>query len=212
MTKINEDLKVIKSIEDLSIIPELKFEEENHIYRKSNIKMPSVTQVMKVLSGDIYGSIDPEILKNAANRGTNIHRACEEYDKYKFIGVSEEEKPYFNAYVNFQKDYNVSIIANEVKLFHKQLLYAGTLDIIANVNGRVTLIDIKTTAILHDKLVAVQLAGYLMELQSWNLTVEQSAVVQLKSNGEYVFNILNPDFNTFKACLQIQAYKNRKEN
>jgi len=205
------ELKLFKNEEQISTLPEVEFEEENHVYKKNNMILPSVTKIMRILSDDIYSTIDPEILANAASRGSSIHEAIEFYDKFKFIGVEENEKPYFNAYLDYKKQHNVVSIASEVKIYHKQLLYAGTLDAIAIVDGKVTMVDYKTTAVLHTKLVAVQLAGYLMALESWGLTVEQVAVLQIKKDGTYVYKVLDADIPTFKACLQIQAYKNRKE-
>jgi len=203
-------LKLIQSASDLKAMPNIDFDENNHIYRKSNIRLPSVTQLMKVLSDDLYDNIDPAVLEKAAKRGTAVHEACEMFDKFNFVGIDENEREYFNAYLNFKKEHKVKSIANEIKVFHKQLLYAGTIDVIAEIDGKITLADIKTTAVLHSKLVAVQLGAYLMALKSHGLNVEQCAVVQLKSSGEYLYKIIEPDFDTFKACIQIQAFKNRK--
>ena len=203
-------LELFQKGDDISTLPKVEFEDVNHVYRKNNVILPSVTSIMKILSDDIYSTIDPEILANAANRGTSIHQAIEFYDKFNFTATEENEKPYFNAYLDYREEHNVIPIANEIKLYHKQLLYAGTLDAIAIVDGKVTLVDYKTTSVLHTNLVSVQLAGYLMALESWGLTVEQVAVLQIKKDGTYVYKLVDVDKLTFKACLQIQDYKNRK--
>ena len=37
-------------------LPELTFDERRHIYKLNGVALPSVTTVMKPLSGDVYGS------------------------------------------------------------------------------------------------------------------------------------------------------------
>lgn len=198
--------KIIRTKEDLSVLKPIKFVENNHVYKLKNTQIMSVTQIMSPLNSKIYDGINNEVMKNAASRGTNVHYACEMYDSYNVSECKNENINYFNAYKQFKTDYNVQTIKNEIKLFHKTLLFAGTIDLISIVNGKVTLIDIKTTAVLHNKLVAVQLAGYLDALRSYDLDVEQVAVLQLKNDGTYNYQVIEPDLKTFYACMRIKAW------
>lgn len=58
-------------------LPELTFDERRHVYKLNGVALPSVTTVMKPLSGDVYDSIDKAILDRAAKRGTAVHNAIE---------------------------------------------------------------------------------------------------------------------------------------
>ena len=203
--------KIIRTKEDLNVLKPIKFVEDNHVYTLKNAQIMSVTQIMSPLNSKIYDGISSEVMKNAANRGTNVHYACEMFDNYNVSECKKENINYFNAYKQFKIDYNVQTIKNEIKLFHKTLLFAGAIDLISIVNGKATLIDIKTTAVLHNKLVAVQLAGYLDALRSYDLDVEQVAVLQLKNDGTYDYKIVEPDLKTFYACMRIKEWELSKD-
>ena len=199
--------KLITKKEDLSILDSIEFKEDTHTYKLQNAKLFSVTQIMENLNANTYNGIDQSVMQTAANRGSNVHYACEMYDLYGICECKPEHINYFNAYKDFKKEHEVKTIANEVRLYHKTLQYAGTLDLISIVDNKVTLIDIKTTAVLHTKLVAVQLAAYLDALNSYGLTVEQVATLQLKKDGTYDYEIVEPDLKTFRACMRIKAWE-----
>lgn len=69
------------SVEQIAVpqFPELSFEEADHIYRLNGMEIPSVTTLMKPLSNAFYRDIDPGILERAAQRGTAVHNACENF-------------------------------------------------------------------------------------------------------------------------------------
>ena len=63
----------------LPFFPELKFEENRHLYMLDGQILPSVTTVMRPLDNALYQGIDEEIMKMAAHRGTAVHNAVENY-------------------------------------------------------------------------------------------------------------------------------------
>lgn len=208
---MSEELQIIRSKSDLDILGKIYFEEKNHVYRLKNTQLFSVTQLMKPLNQKTYGEISDSILKTAANRGSNVHYAIEMFNEYGAKECRNDNKPYFDAYLKFAEEHQVKSIASEIKIFHKKLLYAGTIDTISIIDNKVTLMDYKTTVSLHKKLVAVQLAAYLDSLNSYGLTVEQVAVLQLKKDGTYDYQIVEPDLKTFYACMRIKAWENFKD-
>ena len=66
--------------------PELIFDSEKHIYtldmEGQTLQLPSVTQILRFVSRELYGDIPQHILENAADRGTRVHEAIEMYEKF----------------------------------------------------------------------------------------------------------------------------------
>ncbi len=196
--------------------PELTFEEEKHIYRLNGLPIPSVTTLMKPLSNAVYGGIDSAVLSKAAGKGTSVHSAIEIYTKYGIEDVEPEFKPYFDAFLKWYSDYKVVPFGSEVRLYHKEMLYAGTADLLASVNGADTLIDFKTSASTCPMLYPVQLEAYAKALVSMygnEANIRRKAIVHLKSDGNYeVLEYAPRDmeaWRVFTALLSIHNYKRK---
>ena len=108
--------------------------------------------------------------------------------------------------------YRPKIISNEKPTWHKLLLYAGTVDMLAEVMGKLTLIDFKTTATLNDMLTTVQLEAYrrALDTQDPYHPIMQTAILQLKQDGTYTWKTYKaPDleaWQTFTALITIRAH------
>ncbi len=76
----------------------LTFDPCGHTYRLSGLAIPSVTTLMKPLSNAVYQTVDPKILEKAANRGTAIHNAAENYVKFGIEDVPPALAGYFDAF------------------------------------------------------------------------------------------------------------------
>jgi len=141
----------------------LRFDESSHTYfvdsGDGEIVVPSVSQIIKATTSSDYGDVDPAVLANAARRGTAIHKMIEIYEKTGILDTDELE-PYMKAYLEFRLGENITVTDQEVRGYDEELGYAGTLDMLGNVNGVDMLIDIKTTSKLALKKWAIQLVGY----------------------------------------------------
>lgn len=84
------------------------FDEEKHIYTdESGVFCPSLTQVLKLQGLSDYSGIDPEVLENAARRGTEVHGLAAVFNRYGELDpawISEECQPYIDAYFDFIMD------------------------------------------------------------------------------------------------------------
>ena len=58
----------------------LEFIEETHTYIYDGVILPSITQILKTKFGKKYNGISKEILNKASQRGTEIHKAIEDYE------------------------------------------------------------------------------------------------------------------------------------
>jgi len=188
---------------------ELTFDEVKHVYRLDGVVIPSVTTLMKPLSAAMYDGIDEETLNKAAEKGTIVHNAIEDYVKYGFDVIPEEQAGYFEAYKSFAKDYKIEPIENEKRIYHKALRYAGTADCIAKIDGKITLIDFKTTSVLMPMLTRVQLEAYKKALESMGYKVEAKMIVQLKKDGKYKIELheLN-DLEAWTVFAALQTCNN----
>lgn len=188
----------------------LTFEPQTHIYRLSGVPIPSVTQIMKPLSEHKYKGIDEEILNRAAERGTDVHSAIEFFGRYGIQECTKEAKPYFDAFLAWHEDYKPQIISNESATYHTSLMYAGTVDLLAVIAGKLTLVDFKTTAALNDMLTTVQLEAYRRALDTHGIRIEQKAILQLKPDRSYTFKVYDlfdlEAWKTFAALLTIRAH------
>ena len=191
----------------------LDFDEKTHTYRLDGLVIPSVTTVMKLLSAFEYDGVRADVLANAANRGSAVHHAIENYINFGIEDISEEYKPYFLAFLKFLSDKQPNILAVEEKVYHRFLRYAGTVDLICEINGEVYLIDFKTTAVMMRRLTEVQLEAYKQAVQSHGFKIDKKAIVHLKNDGTYRFEPQGNDsecWNVFGSLLTVNSYMKQK--
>jgi hypothetical protein len=167
---------------------ELAFDEAKHIYKLKGIQLPSVTTIMRPLSEALYKGIDESTLNAAADRGTAIHNAIENYVNVGIKDIPSAYIGYFDAFVKWQRDTGAQVIGTECRVYHKILRYAGTADLFCLINGKLVLIDTKTSATINRMLTGVQLAGYATAYASHGLEVQGKAILHLQQNGQYTFD------------------------
>ncbi len=165
--------------------PELTFQEESHVYHLEDIPIPSVTTVMNPLSQKHYQKISPEVLAKAAERGTAVHNAIEIYLNFGMEDILPQHQGYLQGFQQWQEKNQIKIIGTESRIYHKLFRYAGTVDLICEKDGKVTIVDFKTTSVLSPMLVGVQLEAYRQGLKSHGLEVEEVSALQLKKDGKY---------------------------
>jgi hypothetical protein len=168
--------------------------------------LPSVTQLLKPLSSQIYKDIDKETLKTAATKGTAVHFAIELYSDTGLIQIESQYLGYFRAYQNWLDKYPHELLASEYKAFHKGLWYAGTADKIVNIKDENILIDVKTTASLNIPLVSVQLEAYKRALESQGMHIDKANILSLHEDETYDYIELKGNFDVFLACIKINNY------
>jgi len=196
-------------------LPELTFEERRHIYRLRGFEIPSVSTIMQPLSEDVYGSINEDVLSKAADRGTAVHNAIDNYVKFGVEDIPPEHMGYFQAFLKWYEDYDVKPYETEYRAYHKGLLYAGTLDMMASVKGEDTLVDFKTTASINEMLWRVQTEAYNKALAShyFQICFFKKMVVQLKKDGDYnvvSFKAVDTDsWKVFTALLTVRNFKQK---
>lgn len=118
-------------------------------------KLPSITTVLSVLSRDAImawrAKVGEEeankISKKAARRGTSVHAMCEDYinnklDAKKYLPNDRET---FNSLKPILDEHLDNVYAQEVPLWSEYLGVAGRVDCIAEWDGKIAVIDFKTS-------------------------------------------------------------------
>lgn len=190
----------------------LLFYDSGHKYTVDGEEVPSVSELTRFITREVYSEAPQFFLDKAAERGTNVHKATEAIDKFGSVEIDSDIAPFVQAYVNFRKE-----VAPEWEKIewpvHNQKLYAGTIDRYGTMNGKKVILDIKTTASIsgmHKVLYRAQLNLYkIAALQE--TYVEELWVLQLKKDGTYKLHQIEFDDNLALACLTMhEAIKNSK--
>lgn len=144
----------------------VSFEDITHSYLLDNeIYLMGVTSLMKKHGlAPNYEGIPAEVLQKAAERGSKVHQDIEDYCNGKAVAMTKELKAYISCGIN--------AIANEYLVSDNEIV-ASSIDIVADAGeGKVNLIDIKTTSTLH------------LEPLSWQLSIY-----------DFLFRLQNPDID-----------------
>ena len=193
-------------------LPELEFREEGHLYLLNGLAIPSMSTLMEPLREKVYGEIDPAVLEMAAQKGTEVHNACENYAAFGVEDIRPEHRGYLDAFIRWCEKYKPEFLGTEVRVYHKILRYAGTADLLCKVNGATTLIDLKTTVTLHRMLCGIQLEGYDRAFDSHGIRIDDRAILRLTRDGEYEyahFNERQESWRVVSALLTIRNYQDK---
>lgn len=198
---------------------QLIFYPENHTYWLDGKELPSVTHILRFLSQDAYKAIDAYTLRAAADRGSRIHAACENYDLYGELPDPEADYDiyyYLVAYANFCAKYKPFWVEIETPLTDGEA--AGTVDRIGKVEGINSFIvaDIKSSSAVDTASVSAQTYKYKDMYAKDHSEFGDSLlyVLQLKDTGEYVFEPLSEvtGEKVWNACQNLHDIKKEYSN
>lgn len=185
---------------------QITLEEETHTYRVDGKVLPSVSEIMREASENHYAAIPIATLEKAADRGKRVHRAVEMFERFGIEPEDDEIKPYFIQYRIAKRLEGFEVLESELMMTNGE--YCGTIDILANLKGFTTLIDIKATAKINDDLLEVQLAAYDKLLVHNDKTPMAHYCLQLKTNG-YKFKAIEPNEMLWEDYLEKHRNRNR---
>ncbi len=191
-------------------LPELSFDEIPHLYRLDGDVIPSVSKIMEPLSKAKYEGIPEKVLERAADRGSTVHNAIENWLKFGFVDIPSEYRGYMDAFLDWWDKMKPEAVGSEVRTYHKLMRYAGTLDLLCNIGGRLVLVDYKTTSKVSEMTCGVQLEAYAQALKSHGICAEEKRIFQPKKDGtwkEYIFPINDVKcWGVFGACKRLYEY------
>lgn len=142
-------------------IDKLEYIDEGHIYLYDGVIIPSVSDLLRFIFPVKYKGIPERVLSEKAQFGTNIHDAIERFEKGLEISLKPQEEIVFEQYLKVKAKHNIKVLEQE-EIICWNGRYAGRLDMIAEIDGKVMLVDIKTTAKLDIDSLRWQLSYYKM--------------------------------------------------
>lgn len=102
-----------------------------------------------------YGTLRRD---EAAALGTGVHEAAEAGVKPDLMAEDDPRRPFLVAYQQWQKDTQPTILLQEQQVFNLTEGYAGSIDLVADIDTRRFLIDLKTgSGIYLDHVVQLML-------------------------------------------------------
>lgn len=189
----------------------LLFFDEDHRYTLDGEELPSVSELCRFLSREIYGNIAQFRLDNAAQRGNAVHKACEVLDKFGSVDVQDDILPYVQAYLLFRKEHDVHWEKVEWAGHHPSDRYAGTIDRSGVLDGKRSILDIKTSYTVHRPLCAAQLNLYRRILEAHEgFQADALYILHLKKDATYQLLPFEADDTLPEALLTLHNTLKKK--
>ena len=157
------------------------------------------------------------VSREATALGTRIHVLCEGLMKRHTLIASPAETVYLKAFEGWFYDNVRAVVAVEWTVVHERHGYAGTLDLLADMNdGRRLVVDLKTGKSV-DATYRLQLTAYKDALEEAGEHVDGRLVVHLPSNrpGELhpiEFDGDEHDRKAWVALLRLYKWQQRHKD
>lgn len=193
----------------------LVFVEETHEYFYDGVKVPSVTEIAKPISFERLNDLPKWVVEQARQRGTEVHSYAEEYllcGELDWDKIEPQHLPYIENFVNWARTYKPKVLYTEYRMGCED--FAGTADLICEIDDKVILVDYKTTSNIDKKSLSVQLEGYFRLANINGIHIDNVAFLHIKKNG-YTFKLIKRDEEWFSILLKHnikmrEKYKDKK--
>ena len=202
----------------------LDYDDGAHSYKVDGVKVPSVTRIVdacfpKNLTDWAVTLGEEEyhrILDEALDIGNDTHKWIEFYiQNWLFRGYQTPRTgdKFFNSvssFLKWEEKFKPEWLYEERKIYCDRFKYAGTVDAVAKINGRVCVIDFKTSKKIY-KPYHLQVTAYAQAikridgLRQWPLGI----ILRLdKETGQYQQKVFEPKdhFKTFVKCMELRQW------
>ena len=160
--------------------------------------VPSVTTILEAYPKDAAfyqwlknnGNESDELRDKAAERGTNVHKLTERYDAGEEVSLlNDDGRPafkmsewsMFERYIDFSRRFPHDILQSEQNYISPDLGWAGTIDRIIRMDGKIMIIDIKTSGSIWPAYW-LQLAAYRhLLLEVGGVSVDAVGILHLNA-------------------------------
>jgi hypothetical protein len=165
------------------------------------------------------GTDGAEAIKRAAgNKGTKVHRAIQLYvlgqeiqmdalfpnaDTGREEELTVEEYDAVRSFHDWVLEYHPKFIASEQVVLNEEVGYAGTLDLIVEIEGQKFVVDIKTSKAVYLEH-EIQISSYKHALPDWQQY--KTAILQVGYGANkrgWKFNVVDDKFDLFLAAYQF---------
>lgn len=187
----------------------LEYIDDIHTYLVDGVIVPSVTQILKLKFGGKYDNVSRQTLQRAAEKGTEVHEAIENYCK----NGKESDLVEVRNFKFLQKQYGFKALDNEVPVIlfkDDEPIAAGRLDLVLEMDGKIGGGDIKRTSTLDKNYLGYQLNLYrIAYLQCYGVAWEFLKGVHLREN---VRKFIDIPINEQLAWDLVEEYLKGEKN
>ncbi len=207
--------------EEIPEAPEIALIEDainGHWYQVQGIlnPVPSVTTILSVYpKGEGFAkwlgdqpSYDAACKERdeAGARGTKVHHAITDLlnlEKLTKEDFTIEQWKMLMSFINWIEDVAPDVIANELPLASMEHLFAGTTDLICDIDGERYVIDFKTSSSIQYGSQELQVQAYRVALEEMGWTIDRLGLVRLgtKHKRGYEFKKIDPSDDAFEVFL-----------
>lgn len=230
----------------LNFNPKLKqinFLDKRVYETKEGLYYPSVTTILQYMPKNKFfenwikdvGHNSDLIMNKAGKEGTQVHKVVEELvegkevnwiDDYGNAKYSELVWKMIMRFHDFWTTHKPTLISTEEFVWSDKHKYAGTADLVVEMDGEIWLLDIKTSTAIH-KTYSLQLAAYAKALEEVKgIKIQRTGIVWLKSHtrsnakkkGVYQgkgwqvkpIDEIDANFELFKLIYKLYSLENTK--
>lgn len=191
----------------------LEFIPETHTYICDGVIVPCVSDILAYKFND-YSGVSREVLERASEKGTEMHKAIEDYEQQ---GITSDLREFKN-YLFLKKQFKFENVANEVPVLYEKggrVLFVGTLDQVITIDGKLGINDFKRVSTPNKNKIAYQLNLYKMAYeQSYGKEIEFLSFTHLREdvrkfhrlpiNEASAVDLLNEYYEQEeKQCMQL---------
>ena len=150
--------------------------------------------------------------KKAMQRGSDVHEIAENWkdEKINLDDIPEHIQGYGKAFLDWVSIVKPTVIENERSVYSEKHGYAGTMDMLAEINGKTYVVDFKTNkkGVIYDE-AHLQMSAYAHALRQEGMAIEGCFGVGLAETGKYSHVAIDEDFDAFMAVKKLWEFKNR---
>lgn len=158
----------------------LEYFDDIHTYLYDGLMLPSVSRILETKFKGEYKNVPPAVLSNAAQRGTEVHKAIENFN----VSGYDDGREAVRNFKFLQKQYGFEVLDSElpIVIFKDDFPIAcGRLDMTILMDGETGIADIKTVSALNKEKIAYQLNLYRIGLmQSYGVDAKFLKILHLR--------------------------------
>lgn len=173
---------------------------------------------LKKHQGDWEGALKAYTIKSDSgkNTGSLVHSWIEQYLA---VGAGVAPTPALEAqkaclaFVNWFEEVNPKVLATEFIIYSKKMDFAGTADALVEIDGKVVLVDVKTTNISRTAPLGIypemflQLGGYALAHHEENPEQQIDDVMIVRAGKDGVLNTMRASDLGFKLTYLEDTFK-----
>ncbi len=196
-------------------MPKLEFDKDNHIYRLDGVIIPGYSQIAKDLGLIDYSRVNKSDLDWKRQVGKAVHTAIFLHNtgELDMDSLDEVVNSYFKSWLMFVELYQPKILTqySENPICSTKWRYGVTPDIIAEIKGILTVIELKTVSSMNPVIALQTEAQAIALLETYKIKIKQRWGLQLIPDAMPKLEVYEDmsDFGVWVSAVNLWHYKER---